>query len=116
MLARLRISPMSYLTITHAGCSSGNAMRPTTAVTAMSSGLFTFQRNRTASDATAMRAVSQSPMAICSEQDAGAQDRSDRGAIGTPYEALDIGIASVTRQKRGGHQHEDEGREKDSDR
>ena len=51
MLARLRILRMSYLTITHVGCSSGNAMRPTTAVTAMSSGLFTFQRNRTASDA-----------------------------------------------------------------
>src|SRR5262249_34619798 len=51
-----------------------------------------------------------------SEQGAGAQDRSDRGAIGTLYEALDIGIASVTRQKRGGHQHEDEGREKDSNR
>src|SRR6516164_6136473 len=51
-----------------------------------------------------------------SEQDAGAQDRSDRGAIGTLYEALDIGIASVMREKRGGHQHEDEGWEKDSDR
>src|SRR5262249_44514429 len=32
------------------------------------------------------------------------------------HEALDIGIASVTSEKRGGHQHEDEGREKDSDR
>src|SRR5215510_11041112 len=107
---------MSYLTITHVGCSSGNAMRPITAVTAMRTGLFTFQRKRAASDATAMRTVSQSPIAILSEQNAGAEDRSDRRAISALYEALDIGIASVTCQKRGGHQHEDEGREKDSDR
>src|SRR5262249_51887436 len=58
------------------------------------------------------------PIADCdlSEQNAGAQDRSDRRAISALYEALDIRIASVTQQKRGGHQHEDEGREKDSDR
>src|SRR5215467_7929521 len=56
---------ISYLTMTQPGCSSGNAMRPTTAVAAISSGLLTFQRNRTASDAAAISAVNQSPMAIC---------------------------------------------------
>ena len=34
-------SRTSYLTMTHVGCSSGNAMRPTTAVAAMSRVLFT---------------------------------------------------------------------------
>src|SRR5215467_604368 len=59
----LEVGP--YLIITHVGCSSGNAMRPITAVIAMRMGLFTFQRKRAASDATAMRTVSQSPIAIC---------------------------------------------------
>src|SRR5262245_14675654 len=45
------------LTMMHVGCSSGNAMRPTTAVAAMSRGLFAFHRNKAAT-AAAMRAVS----------------------------------------------------------
>src|SRR6266851_3162892 len=54
----------SYLSMTQSGCSSGKAIRPTTAVAAMRSGLLTFQRNKTASEATPMRTVSQSPIAM----------------------------------------------------
>lgn len=58
-------SGTSYLIcMTQDGWSNGNATKPITAVTAISSGLLTFQRNSTASDATQMRIVSQSPMAI----------------------------------------------------
>jgi hypothetical protein len=53
-LRRIAHFATTYLTITHVGCSSGNAMRPTTAVTAISSGLFTFQRIRAAIDTAAM--------------------------------------------------------------
>jgi hypothetical protein len=48
----------SYLTMTQPGCSSGKAIRPTTAVAAMRSGLLTFQRNKTVTEATPMSAVS----------------------------------------------------------
>src|SRR5262249_43296362 len=37
-------SRTSYLTMTHVGCSSGNAMRPTTTVAATSRGLFNVPR------------------------------------------------------------------------
>src|SRR5712692_4247716 len=54
----------SYFTNTQVGWSRGNAMRPMIAVTATSRGLLTFQRNSTTRLASAMSAVSQSPMAI----------------------------------------------------
>src|SRR6516162_6142950 len=62
--ARADVAQGTYLSITHVGCSSGKAIKPMMPVAAISSGLFTFQRNNTASDTTPMRAVSQSPIAI----------------------------------------------------
>jgi hypothetical protein len=67
-------SRTSYLTMTHVGCSSGNAMRPTTAVAAMSSGLFTFQRNKSCHRRRRDESREPVPDGDASEQDAGTQD------------------------------------------
>src|SRR5262245_17748441 len=53
-----------YFNITQFGSRIGKAINPSTAVAAISIGLLTFHRNKTASDPTPMRAVSQSPIAI----------------------------------------------------
>src|SRR5262249_32936490 len=55
---------LAHFTITHSGASNGYAIKPITAVAAMSRGLLTFQRNRTASEPAAISTVSQSPMAM----------------------------------------------------
>src|SRR5262249_46074895 len=53
-----------HLTKTHFGSRIGKAMRPTTAVAATSTGLLTWKRKRMTRLASAMRAVSQSPIAM----------------------------------------------------
>jgi len=58
------VNRSNYFTITQPGCSSGYAIRPTTAVAGINSGLLTFHLNKTASETKPIRAVSQSPMAM----------------------------------------------------
>src|SRR5262249_36516331 len=57
-------STADHFTKTHSGLRSGNATSPMIAAAATSSGLLTFQRNKTTRLPTATSAVSQSPMAI----------------------------------------------------
>src|SRR6266849_2050908 len=54
MSLKKEISPYQR-TMTHAGCSNGNAINPTAAAAAIKSGLLTFHRNRTPRDARPMR-------------------------------------------------------------
>src|SRR5689334_6302210 len=56
--------PVHYFTITQAGCRSGKAIRPATAVVAINVGLPTFHRNRITSETIATAAVNQSPIAM----------------------------------------------------
>src|SRR5579883_2643277 len=53
-----------YFTMTQSGWMSGKAIKPTRAVVAMSRGLLSFHRNKAASVAIPIKAVSQSPIAI----------------------------------------------------
>src|SRR5437773_2746909 len=55
---------LAHFTKTHVGFSSGNAITPMSAVTAIRTGLLTLQRNRTPRLASPTSAVSQSPIAI----------------------------------------------------
>src|SRR5438093_870731 len=55
---------LAHFTKTHGGFSSGNAITPMSAVTAIRTGLLTLQRNRTPRLASPTSAVSQSPIAI----------------------------------------------------
>src|ERR1700730_9452379 len=59
-----------HFTNTHTGRRIGNATMPTIAVAATSIGLLTFQRNNTIRLVAAIRAVSQSPIAIFSSNTA----------------------------------------------
>src|SRR5881409_105206 len=55
---------LAHFTKTHVGFSSGNAITPMSAVTAIRTGLLTLQRNRTPRLPSPTSAVSQSPIAI----------------------------------------------------
>jgi hypothetical protein len=53
-----------HLTIIQAGCNSGQATKPITAVAAIRSALWTFQRNKIAREATPIRALGLLPTAM----------------------------------------------------
>src|SRR5215469_370418 len=97
-----------YLTNTQPGCSSGKAIRPITAVTAISSGLLTLKRNRTARLPIPTSTVSQSPIAILPSKKARAEDRADGGRIGALYKSFDIRIGAVPDQDRSDNQNQQE--------
>ena len=101
-------------TITQAGCSHGYAIRPMTAVAAISRGLLTFQRNNTASDTSPIKSVSQSPIAMRPSR-MHAENGPDRRRIGAFDESLHIEIAAMPRQHGRGDQHEQKRGEENAD-
>jgi hypothetical protein len=64
VLHQPRLAMCAYFTNTQAGFSRGSATIPTAAVVATSKGLLIFQRKSTSKLTSAIRTVSQSPMAI----------------------------------------------------
>jgi hypothetical protein len=66
-----------------------------------------------ASETKAIKAVSQSPIAM--RQDASAEDRADGCRVSALDESLDVGIATMTRQQRRGNQYQQKRRQEDAD-
>jgi len=89
-------------------------MRPITAVAAISSGLLTLKRNRTARLPSPTSTVSQSDRDLA-KQNARAEDRADRSSIGALYKSFHIRIGAVPYQDRSDNQDQQERGQKDAD-
>ena len=90
-------------------------MRPITAVAAISSGLLTLKRNRTARLPSPTSTVSQIADRDLAKQNARAEDRADRGGIGALYKSFHVRISAMVDEDRGDNQDQQERGQKDAD-